>query len=161
MTSQLTAAPPRTAPKISRPQRRELNDFEKRIVIEFAQQYRRRQLEQLRQWEQEAAACRAEGHRPHFCVHGTNLWTDYDPICAGCEDHGYNGFDPLDGYRVGLAAVREELRRRDEIMSALIVLEQEAGLGPDEPAMLWARATDAKSVRETVLAQFGEAAAAS
>lgn len=27
-----------------------------------------------------------EGYRPHYCIHGTNLWTDYDPICGPCED---------------------------------------------------------------------------
>ena len=29
---------------------------------------------------------RAEGHRQHYCIHGTNQWTDYDNICGGCED---------------------------------------------------------------------------
>lgn len=29
---------------------------------------------------------RANGHRPHYCIHGTNQWTDYDNICGGCED---------------------------------------------------------------------------
>jgi hypothetical protein len=29
-----------------------------------------------------------EGYRPHYCFHGTNLWTDYDNICGMCEDHG-------------------------------------------------------------------------
>lgn len=24
--------------------------------------------------------------RPHYCVHGTNQWTDYDNICHYCED---------------------------------------------------------------------------
>ena len=25
---------------------------------------------------------------PHYCIHGTNRWTDYDNICGPCED-GY------------------------------------------------------------------------
>src|SRR3954471_8807791 len=28
----------------------------------------------------------AEGHTPHYCIHGTNQWTDYDNICGWCED---------------------------------------------------------------------------
>lgn len=28
----------------------------------------------------------ANGHRSHYCIHGTNQWTDYDNICGGCED---------------------------------------------------------------------------
>lgn len=30
-----------------------------------------------------------EGFRIHYCFHGTNLWTDYDPICGPCEDGAY------------------------------------------------------------------------
>jgi hypothetical protein len=29
---------------------------------------------------------RREGHRPHYCEHGTNQWTDYDNICGPCEN---------------------------------------------------------------------------
>lgn len=31
-----------------------------------------------------------EGFRPHYCFHGTNLWTDYDPICGYCEESSYD-----------------------------------------------------------------------
>jgi hypothetical protein len=34
----------------------------------------------------ECEADRRNGHRPHYCIHGTNQWTDYDNICGGCED---------------------------------------------------------------------------
>jgi hypothetical protein len=37
---------------------------------------------------------RREGHRPHYCEHGTDLWTDYDPMCGLCED-GDSSRDPL------------------------------------------------------------------
>lgn len=40
----------------------------------------------LTRYEQDCAQDRAEGHRPHYCIHGTNQWTDYDNICGGCED---------------------------------------------------------------------------
>lgn len=39
-----------------------------------------------------------DGYGPARCFHGTNLWTEYDPICGPCED---GQFDPrrddLDG----------------------------------------------------------------
>jgi hypothetical protein len=41
------------------------------------------------QWEESAAEYAAEGYKPHRCFHGTNLWTDYDNICQGCEDYGF------------------------------------------------------------------------
>lgn len=38
------------------------------------------------QYEADCAHDREQGHRPHYCIHGTNQWTDYDNICGGCED---------------------------------------------------------------------------
>lgn len=40
----------------------------------------------LAQYREDCEQDRAEGHRPHYCIHGTNQWTDYDNICGGCED---------------------------------------------------------------------------
>lgn len=40
----------------------------------------------LTRYEEDCAQDRANGHRPHYCIHGTNQWTDYDNICPGCED---------------------------------------------------------------------------
>ena len=37
-------------------------------------------------YEEDCAYDREQGHRPHYCIHGTNQWTDYDNICGGCED---------------------------------------------------------------------------
>lgn len=36
--------------------------------------------------EAEEASYREQGFRSHYCIHGTNQWTDYDNICGGCED---------------------------------------------------------------------------
>lgn len=33
-----------------------------------------------------------QGYRPHYCVHGTNQWVDYDNICGPCEE-GYGSWD--------------------------------------------------------------------
>jgi hypothetical protein len=38
------------------------------------------------EYERECAEYREQGYGPHYCIHGTNLWTDYDNICGGCED---------------------------------------------------------------------------
>jgi hypothetical protein len=48
-------------------------------------------------WELYDADCAEyakEGYRPRTCFHGTNLWTDFDPMCGPCED-GYGWFDPM------------------------------------------------------------------
>jgi hypothetical protein len=43
-------------------------------------------LEYLTRWEEDCAYDRSNGFRPHYCVHGTSQWVDYDNICQGCED---------------------------------------------------------------------------
>lgn len=43
-------------------------------------------FEQQREYEEAQRDAAKEGFRPHYCIHGTNLWTDYDNICGGCED---------------------------------------------------------------------------
>lgn len=50
-------------------------------------------VNRLKQVQNEyAEACREaydEGFAPHYCIHGTDLWTDYDNICGGCEDGSF------------------------------------------------------------------------
>lgn len=36
-----------------------------------------------------AAECdywHSQGYTPHYCIHGANLWVDYDCVCGPCED---------------------------------------------------------------------------
>jgi len=47
------------------------------------------------------------GYRPHYCEHGTNMWTDYDNICGPCED----GLSMSDGiFRMGYAIAEAKNR---------------------------------------------------
>lgn len=46
----------------------------------------RRVIAGFESWEADCAQDREDGYRPHYCPHGTNLWTDYDNICGPCED---------------------------------------------------------------------------
>lgn len=41
---------------------------------------------QQREYHEAQRDAAEDGLRPHYCIHGTNLWTDYDNICPGCED---------------------------------------------------------------------------
>lgn len=36
-------------------------------------------------WEAECARYHEQGFNPHYCVHGANLWVDYDIPCGTCE----------------------------------------------------------------------------
>lgn len=51
-----------------------------------AEEIATRLFEQQRQYEVDQREAAEDGFRPHYCIHGTNLWTDYDNICGGCED---------------------------------------------------------------------------
>lgn len=52
------------------------------LAAKIADRLYRDYLDYLESCEQD----RREGHRPHYCEHGTNMWTDYDNICGPCED---------------------------------------------------------------------------
>lgn len=43
----------------------------------------------IQDWNDMADECQRQGYRPKYCIHGTSSWTDYDNICAGCEDGIY------------------------------------------------------------------------
>lgn len=78
------------------------------------------------QWAEYQAECDeaySDGYRPHYCRHGVNLWTDYDPMCGACEDgRGYWDYpaecaEALDTAKRAIA----ECDRRQELAHAVIV----------------------------------------
>lgn len=53
-----------------------------KLAVILLNSYRNRFAE----YEEECNEYAKQGYRPHYCIHGTNQWTDYDNICGGCED---------------------------------------------------------------------------
>ena len=39
----------------------------------------------LARYEEDCEQDRANGYRPHYCIHGTNMWVDHDCACGPCE----------------------------------------------------------------------------
>jgi hypothetical protein len=79
-------------------------------------------------YEEYLEACeshRRDGHRPHYCEHGTNNWTDYDNICGGCED-GISMGDPLQRREAALDSAKRRSEKAEKIMTAIWDLK---GLG--------------------------------
>lgn len=64
-------------------------------------------------------ADRSRGHRPHYCEHGTNLWTDYDNICGGCED-GRTMSDPFQRHVRALYEAKKRRARALELADFLV-----------------------------------------
>lgn len=38
------------------------------------------------EYEEECREDARQGYRAHYCIHGMNLWVDWDPICGYCEE---------------------------------------------------------------------------
>lgn len=78
-----------------------------------------------REYDEECREAAEQGFRPHYCIHGTNLWTDYDPICGYCE----NG-EPLwddardwDNAKHKAAALYAEVAKRSEAALEVVKLD--------------------------------------
>lgn len=56
--------------------------------VQTARRFIARGIERYRSWLEDCREWHEQGYRPHYCEHGLDLWTDYDPICGPCED-GY------------------------------------------------------------------------
>lgn len=76
-----------------------------------------------REWAQYESDCDLSyrhGYRPSRCFHGTNLWTDYDPMCGPCED-GLGWFDREAYRKISLDMARRDL---DEFYKRLQIYTQ-------------------------------------
>lgn len=81
------------------------------LAIRIARALERDYLDYLEACE----SYRRDGYRPHYCEHGTNLWTDYDNICGPCED-GLSMGDGLTRREYAL----DSAKRRDEKCRAIV-----------------------------------------
>lgn len=59
------------------------NYGEFRVALDLARKF---YAEAKQDRADDVAVDAANGHRPNYCIHGTNQWTDYDNICGGCEE---------------------------------------------------------------------------
>jgi hypothetical protein len=113
-------------PELITPQRKE-NDMEtmakrteKRVLVLALTilNFYRKEFELYEEVKREAYK---EGYRPHYCIHGTNLWTDYDPMCGPCEDgYGYYHFDTY--ARLSLDEAKSAIAEQDERTQKLVAL---------------------------------------
>lgn len=72
-----------------------------------------------------------EGFRPPYCFHGTNLWTDYDPICGYCEDGAYDPrYHKVDGpeFNDAVESKAHAIARRNRFNTVLDMIKDDAKL---------------------------------
>lgn len=88
--------------------------------------FRERRAAIIRGFEDAAEAARldrAAGYRAHYCVHGTNQWTDYDNICGPCEDGLTSVADYMPLERANaIHAARRYLADMESLTQALMTL---------------------------------------
>lgn len=81
-------------------------------------------FEQQRKFAEAQREAAQSGFRPHYCIHGTNLWTDYDNICGGCEDGSFTEHSTPREVRAYARMLAEgeaahEARRAEEVTSTI------------------------------------------
>lgn len=87
----------------------------KGMILRHAARLAEEYLRRYEAYREECDQAAREGYRPHYCEHGMNLWTDYDPICGWCED----GVTMRDGAQRRRAAL-DEARQTHETFEALM-----------------------------------------
>lgn len=68
--------------------------------------------------------CYRKGYSVSHCIHGTSLWTDYDPMCGPCEDgYGYWDYQLHAEDVLGLVrSARRECVKRQRMVADLMVM---------------------------------------
>lgn len=77
---------------------------------------------------EQCAYDRSQGHRPHYCEHGTSNWTEYDNICGWCEESISMG-NPLDRMQEALSQAKARWAKVTKVMDAWMTMRD---LGLDD-----------------------------
>lgn len=89
-----------------------LTDAQKRVVLREGRKNYQWSRDMLASYREDCEADRKNGHRPHYCVHGVNMWVDFDCACYQCEDgeteYEIEARTPVDYYRRALEDFRYE-----------------------------------------------------
>jgi hypothetical protein len=114
------------------PRRETVSIWQRERIIRRAYAYLLAFREHERRYQRECDEYRRQGYRPHYCIHGTDLWVDFDNICQGCED----GADPRKTSLDLAWRDHDDMQRR-----SLAVLEL-ARLAAPFPETLWSWAAE-------------------
>ena len=87
--------------------------------------------EQLAQYKRDCEADRAQGFQPQYCIHGVNMWVDYDCACWQCEESDH---DPLKNphliYGAAIARAYELEAKATEAITHMTALQKLGFLNP-------------------------------
>lgn len=103
-------------------------------------------------WDAYAAAMYRQGYRPERCIHGRYQWTDYDPICGGCEDGVLASYDLHQQALEAGKADAAEFERRIDLVNALTARGHSS---PPEEVLVQLRTWAVEPVRLTNVPDYG------
>lgn len=95
------------------------------------------------EYERDAAEDRANGHRPHYCIHGTDQWVDYDCACSLCEDSDRDLFaTPRLVLEMALWEAKRRFAKADKAMAAANELRDQGLLTAAQRSDIFHKALD-------------------
>lgn len=95
------------------------------LVLKIAVAILRHMESERRKYEEHVRYHARNGHIPHYCIHGANLWVDHDIPCGACEA-GY------DDREIALMEAGEAFRDWMRRMDAYRAFRDTAGNLPSE-----------------------------
>lgn len=89
-----------------------------KATLKMAAKLADRYWDGYQEYLEDVEADHRDGYRAHYCEHGMNLWTDYDPICGPCED-GWSMRNGVHRRRRALDEARSRIERATEMSRVL------------------------------------------
>ena len=56
------------------------------MMLKYAAKKHRELLARQEEYQRECEYWYSQGYRPHYCIHGVNMWVDWDCVCGYCEE---------------------------------------------------------------------------
>lgn len=97
------------------------NKAERMAVARLALAVSKRLEAEYAEYLEDCEQDRANGHRAHYCEHGTSNWTDFDNICGRCED-GYTNSTPQARRENALQEARNRMSAFADTLDAVYYL---------------------------------------
>lgn len=80
--------------------------------------------EMFERYEEACEEYHRQGLRPHYCIHGTNLWVDWDCACGACENSEDSYWDYQTYLRRSLDEAKAAFEELNNRISKLIELQK-------------------------------------
>lgn len=103
-----------------------------KMALEIVKREKAWREQAIDEYEHNAREDYRNGYRPHYCIHGTNQWSDYDVLCWACEEYGWNQFpDYLETLRHALAEAKHRMETANQRAELALPIAADTRLYPE------------------------------